>query len=59
MEFKLDAAELSALAQIEADTNCDIGAGEHWRQKQGADLAQATGSLDQKIGECEGCGASP
>lgn len=47
MEFKLDEAELRQLAQIEAETHCDIGAGFDWGQSLGNYLSQATHAVNQ------------
>ncbi|UBF27476.1 hypothetical protein K9N68_05890 [Kovacikia minuta CCNUW1] len=46
MEFRLDEAELRELAQIEAETNCDISAGFDWGQSLGNYLSQATRTID-------------
>jgi hypothetical protein len=46
MAFQLDEAELRALAQIEAETNCDIGAGLDWGQPLGQDLAPTSNLVD-------------
>lgn len=48
MEFRLDEAELRELAQIEAETNCDIGAGFDWGQNLGNYLSQATRTLNHE-----------
>ncbi|KYC36549.1 hypothetical protein WA1_43460 [Scytonema hofmannii PCC 7110] len=47
MEFKLSAARLKELAQIEEEANCDIGVGFDWGQKLGDYLLSTHYLIDQ------------
>lgn len=50
MEFKLSEARLRELAQIEAEANCDIGAGFDWGQNLGTHLKQVNSYVeDEKL----------
>ncbi|HEY9909829.1 MAG TPA: hypothetical protein V6D18_19735 [Thermosynechococcaceae cyanobacterium] len=48
MEFRLDEAKLRELAQIEAETNCDISAGFDLGKNLGDYLIQDTPTLDSE-----------
>lgn len=48
MEFKLSEARLRELAQIEAETNCDIEAGFNWGQNLGTYLKQVNSYVDDE-----------
>lgn len=48
MDFKLDEADIRALAQIEAEAGCDISAGADWSTRLGDDLALLQKPVDQQ-----------
>ena len=48
MDFKLDEAEVRALAQLEEEAGCDISAGADWETRLGDPLAMMKRPIDQE-----------